>query len=79
MRFAMTGATDNILRQQFAQIIFERLAAQISGLRTKEYYWDAAYQGWVDNPALFPLIEACIDAADQCLNALETSSKSPLM
>lgn len=43
--------------------MFKRIAAQMGGMSVSQSQWDLAYQGWIENPALFPLVEACIDAA----------------
>ena len=49
--------------EQIAGIMFKRIAAQMGGMSVSPSQWDLAYQGWIENPALFPLVEACIDAA----------------
>ena len=51
--------------KRIARIIFERVAAQMGGFHVADEQWSAAYEGWVENPALFPLVEACIDAAHE--------------
>lgn len=60
--------------EQIAGIIFKRIAAQMGGMSVSETQWDLAYQGWIENPALFPLVEACIDAALEIEANLKTTS-----
>jgi hypothetical protein len=62
-----SGSTERI-----AGIIFQRIAAQMGAIAVSEKQWDLAYAGWVENPALFPLVEACIDAAVEIEKHLET-------
>lgn len=58
-------------RQQIAEIIFMRFTAQVAGVRVKDDAWSVAHRGWIENPALFPLVEVCLDAADEILSADE--------
>lgn len=46
-----------------AKMIFERIAAQLGGFPFSGEQWAIAYDGQIENPALFPLVEASIDAA----------------
>jgi len=57
-----------IKREQIARIIFMRMASQVSGTKVGGKQWRVAYSGWIENPALFPIIEACVDAAEEILN-----------
>lgn len=57
-------------RTLIAKIIFTRMAGQISGFDLSEMHWDIAYKGWIDNPAIFPMVEVCMDAADEILTSL---------
>jgi hypothetical protein len=56
-----------MLRERLAKIIFVRLSAQISGIPVREIHWETAYRGWIENPALFPIVEVCIDTADEII------------
>ncbi len=64
MKFDLV-ATENKERlvREMAKIIFERLASQISGISISQESWEAALQGFRCDPHLFPLVEACFDAA----------------
>lgn len=56
-----------------AKIIFVRMAGQISGIAVTDKHWETAYKGWVGNPALFSMVEACMDAANDILRMLKTT------
>lgn len=58
---------NHLRRQRIAEIIFNRVAAQVAGIPLKNSAWSAVYEGWIENPALFPLVEACLDAADEIM------------
>lgn len=58
-------------REMIAKIIFSRMAGQLSNFHVQDKHWDIAYRGWIENPALFPTVEACMDIADEIIHKLE--------
>ncbi len=74
-RFA---TSEQKLRYEIGRVIFTRIAAQMSGTKLADEHWDVAYDGWIENPALFPLVETCIDAAEEIrrLNAEDDGAES---
>lgn len=58
-------------RELVAKIIFSRMAGQLSSFNIRDSHWTIAYQGWIENPALFPAVETCMDIADEILRRLE--------
>lgn len=66
--------TNHKIRNEIAKIIFDRISAQISGVKVTDTYWDAAFEGWLDNPALFPMIESCIDASEEICKFIPNKS-----
>lgn len=60
-----------------ARIIFLRLAGQISAASLTEQTWLAGVEGFRTQPELFPLIEACMDAAAEILEWFRTGRTPP--
>ena len=58
-KFALV--TDQTLA--IAKIIFMRIRSQISGQRIDNARWLAGLAGYKTDPELFPVVEACVDAA----------------
>ena len=65
-------AKDYDLKSQLsvAKIIFLRLAAQVSSTSVTDQIWSEGVEGFRRQPELFPLIEACVDAAGEILDHL---------
>jgi hypothetical protein len=64
--------TENVEKQHKIAIFF-RLAGQIAGTPISEQAWLDCLQGYQKEPELFPLIEACEDAAAAILAELGIS------
>ena len=64
-----------VRRIEIARIIFFRLSGQISGERVTQKAWDTMVIGWIENPTLFPLVETCVDAADEILGYLNPTAE----
>ena len=60
-------------QHKIAKIIFFRLAGQISGTHITQQAWLDGLKGYQKEPELFPLIEACEDAAAEILAELGIS------
>lgn len=64
-------------REAVAKIMFLRFAGQLSNNLVRDEHWKIAYQGWIENPALFPVVETCMDAADEIIRKLEDPEFMP--
>lgn len=53
-----------------AKIIFFRVSGQLSGLRITDKIWAEAASGWREQPELFPVVEACFDAATEIVRTI---------
>lgn len=67
---------DSAMRSEVARIIFFRLDEQISGEHITEKAWARLVAGWIENPALFPAVETCMDADEEILEHLQKNSLS---
>ncbi len=67
---------DEEITMVVARIIFFRLAGQISGSSVTHRTWLEGVEGFRKQPELFPLIEACVDAAAEVLACLH-DGRSP--